>query len=120
MIAKRDDGTWTPPSAMGTMGFGWGAVIGGDITNYLIVLNTEEAVKVFAQKRSVNLGAELDVAVGPGRCANGSLNTDSSGRIVPAYAYAHSKGLFVGITLEGSVGKFYNVDCCKLDSKVFK
>lgn len=106
IIAKRRDGTWTPPSAIGTLGIGWGAMIGGDITTYLIVLNTENAVKVFAQKRSVNLGAELGVTVGPlGRCANGNINADSSGRIVPAYAYAHSKGLFAGISFEGSIGK---------------
>ena len=58
----------------------------------------------FAQKRSINLGAELDVAVGPlGRGANGNLSAHPSG-IVPAYAYAHSKGLFAGISFEGSIG----------------
>jgi len=104
IIAKRRDGTWTPPTAIGTLGMGWGALIGGDITNYLIVLNTEQAVKAFAQNRSVSLGAELDVAVGPlGRGANGNLNAGSTGKIAPAYSYAHSKGLFAGISLEGSI-----------------
>ncbi len=107
MIARREDESWTPPIALGTMGIGWGALIGGDITNYMIVLNTDQAVKIFAQKRSVNLGAELGVAVGPiGRAAGGNLNAGAAGAMpAPAYAYAHSKGLFAGISFEGSIGE---------------
>ncbi len=43
MVARRRDGSWTPPVALGTVGVGWGALIGGDITNYLVVLTTERA-----------------------------------------------------------------------------
>ena len=107
LIARRDDESWTPPVALGTVGIGWGALIGGGITNYMIVLNTERAVKVFAQKRSVNLGAELGVAVGPvGRAAGGNVNAGTAAMPAPAYAYAHSKGLFVGISFEGSISEF--------------
>jgi lipid-binding SYLF domain-containing protein len=106
MIAKREDGGWTPPVALGIVGAGWGAVIGGDITNYMIVLNTERAVKIFAQSRSVNLGSELSVAIGPiGRSATANVNATARIAPAPAYAYAHSKGLFLGITIEGSIGK---------------
>jgi len=103
LIARRENGSWSPPSAVGTVGMGYGAQIGGDITSYLIVLTTEKAVAAFASRGSVNLGAELGVAVGPvGRSATGNLNAGNGG-IAPAYSYAHSKGLFVGISLEGSV-----------------
>lgn len=103
IIAKRKNG-WTPPSAIGTFGMGWGALIGGDITDYLIVLNTEKAVKAFCAG-TVNLGAELGVSMGPiGRSASSHLNADKSSRsVVPAYAYAHSKGLFAGISLESGI-----------------
>ena len=108
MIARTRDGSWTPPVALDTVGVGWGALIGGDITNYLIVLNTNRAVQTFAQKSSVNLGAELGVAVGPlGRVATGNVNAGSGGLVAPAYAYAHSKGLFAGISFEGSIGKYH-------------
>ena len=54
----------------------------------------------------MNLGAELGVAVGPlGRAATGNLNAGPGGMPAPAYAYAHSKGLFAGISVEGSIGK---------------
>lgn len=105
VIGKREDGSWTPPVALGIVGVGWGAIIGGDITNYMIVLNTERAVRIFAQKRSVNLGSELSVAIGPiGRTATANMNaTAVKIAPAPAYAYAHSKGLFAGISFESSV-----------------
>lgn len=103
IIAKRDNGSWSPPSAVGTIGMGYGAQIGGDITNYIIVLTTAKSIAAFASRGTVNLGAELGVAVGPiGRSAMGNLNAGDTG-IAAAYCYAHSKGLFFGISLEGSV-----------------
>jgi lipid-binding SYLF domain-containing protein len=103
IIARRDNGSWSPPSAVGTVGLGYGAQIGGDITNYIIVLTTAKSIAAFASRGTVNLGAELGVAVGPlGRSAMGNLNAGETG-IAAAYCYAHSKGLFFGISLEGSV-----------------
>jgi lipid-binding SYLF domain-containing protein len=120
---------WSAPCAIKTMGMGWGAQIGGDITHYLLVLTTDEAVQSIVSKSSssIQLGAELDVAAGPlgGRAAQSHLSTstpsvkatESVGRtktnhgdgswsdygIHPAYSYAHSHGLFVGLSLEGSI-----------------
>jgi len=104
---------WSAPSAVGTIGMGYGALLGGDITNYLIVLTTEKAVQAFGNRNgTVNLGGEVGVSVGPlGRSATGNVTTTSvsdgggggGGGLSPAYAYAHSKGFFVGISLEGSI-----------------
>jgi lipid-binding SYLF domain-containing protein len=106
VIARRPDGSWSPPSAIGTVGVGWGALIGGDITDYLLVLNTDGAVRSFGgtgTSGTVNLGAELGVAMGPvGRSATGNVQASDEG-VHPVYAYAHSKGLFVGMSFEGSV-----------------
>ena len=100
VISKLEGGGWSAPSAIGTVGIGWGAQIGGDITHYLVVLTSLQAVKTLTGDSSVNLGAELGVAVGPiGRGARIS----SSASLQPAYAYAHSQGFFVGMSLEGSV-----------------
>lgn len=103
IVARRENGNWSPPSAIGTFGMGYGPQIGGDITSYIIVLTTLKAVAAFASRGTLNLGAELGVAVGPvGRSAMGNLNAGDTG-IAAAYCYAHSKGFFVGISLEGSV-----------------
>ena len=103
VIARSPDGGWSAPSAVGTVGIGWGAQIGADLTSYLIILNNDDAVKAFSSKGSINIGAELVVAVGLfGRGATGNVNAGDGG-IAPAYAYAHSKGFFAGISLEGSI-----------------
>ena len=102
VVARKPDGTWSAPSALGTVGLGWGAQIGGDITHYLIVLTSRDAVDSLTASSSVTLGAELGVAVGPvGRGATSHIS--SSSLLKPAYAYAHSQGLFAGISLEGSI-----------------
>mmetsp|Transcript_15266 Transcript_15266/g.22103 ORF Transcript_15266/g.22103 Transcript_15266/m.22103 type:complete len:395 (+) Transcript_15266:1-1185(+) len=104
VIAKRPDGSWSAPAAMGTVALGWGAQIGGDITHYCIVLTNKNAVETLCHNASVTLGAELGVAAGPlGRSANSHIS--SSSVLQPAYAYAHSHGLFAGISLEGGVFK---------------
>ena len=99
---------WSAPCAIGTVGLGWGALVGGDVTNYLVVLTTTQAVHDLVATSSVSLGAELGVAVGPvGRNAHSHLQT-GDWTLHPAYAYAHSQGLFVGMSLEGSVIKVRN------------
>lgn len=94
---------WSAPCAIGTIGMGWGAQLGADCTHYLIVLTTTKAVQDLCNATSLQLGGEMSVAVGPiGRGANSHLTT-GDWTLHPAYAYAHSQGLFVGMSLEGSV-----------------
>ncbi|CAK4370705.1 unnamed protein product [Aphanomyces euteiches] len=90
VLSKLPDGSWSAPSAIGTAGIGWGAQIGGEVTDFVIILNTRSAVDTFCAQGQVNLGAELGVAAGPlGRVAAGSMEAGI--------------GLFIGISLEGSV-----------------
>lgn len=108
LVSRMDDDAsgnvrWSAPCAIGTVGMGWGALAGADVTHYLVVLTTTKAVQDMCSGKSVQLGAEMGVAVGPiGRGANSHLAT-GDWTLHPAYAYAHSTGLFVGISLEGSV-----------------
>jgi Las17-binding protein actin regulator len=82
---------------------GWGALVGGDVTHYLVVLTSRKATMDLVSSTRLQLGAELGVAVGPvGRGANSHLQT-GDWTVHPAYAYAISHGLFVGMSLEGSV-----------------
>lgn len=102
LIARIDENQWSAPCALGTVGMGWGMLAGGDITHYLVVLTTTEAVDALLCG-TVQLGAELGVAVGPiGRGATSQIAA-GDWSIHPAYSYAHSQGFFVGLSLEGSV-----------------
>ncbi|KAJ3130631.1 hypothetical protein HK100_007812 [Physocladia obscura] len=101
VVARLEDGSWSAPSAIGTAGFGAGGQIGVEITDFVIILNTADAVKAFSHGGNVTLGGNLSVAAGPiGR------NAEASGSVLnlaPIYSYSVTKGLFVGISLEGSV-----------------
>ncbi|TYZ69304.1 hypothetical protein PybrP1_003932 [[Pythium] brassicae (nom. inval.)] len=102
VLSKLADGSWSAPSAIGTVGLGGGFEIGGEIVEVVIVLGSPGAVEVF-HKPQVNLGAGLDIAVGPyGRSATAAAAL-STNRLHANYSYSHSRGLYAGISLQGSV-----------------
>jgi hypothetical protein len=61
----RDPRPWSAPSAIGTVGLSWGAIIGFDLTDYVIILNTASAVEAFCSSAQVTLGGGLEIAMGP-------------------------------------------------------
>ncbi|KAF9015460.1 hypothetical protein BDQ17DRAFT_1269300 [Cyathus striatus] len=104
VIAKLDDGSWSAPSAIGTAGVGFGGQAGAEMTDFLVVLNSRAAVRSFMAAGSLTLGGNMSIALGPlGRNgeATGALNT--SGRVAAMYSYSKTRGLFGGVSLEGSV-----------------
>jgi lipid-binding SYLF domain-containing protein len=104
VIARLHDGSWSAPSAIGTAGMGFGGQAGAEMTEFLVVLNSQAAVQSFMSAGSLTLGGNMSIAVGPlGRNgeASGSLNT--KGRVAAMYSYSKTKGLFGGISIEGSV-----------------
>lgn len=103
VLRRLSDNSWSAPSAIGMSGAGWGFQVGGEITDVLIILNTEAAVDVFTSQTQVSLGTALGVSLGPiGRSAGTEIHAGDTG-ISAAYSYAHSKGLFVGVSLEAAV-----------------
>ncbi|KAL1667268.1 hypothetical protein GGF50DRAFT_125033 [Schizophyllum commune] len=102
VIARLDNGSWSAPSAIGTAGVGFGSQAGAEVTDFLIVLNTRS--KSFMAAGSLTLGGNMSIALGPlGRNgeALGSLNT--KGKMAAMYSYSKTRGLFGGLSLEGSV-----------------
>jgi len=98
VVARTKDG-WSGPSAIGTGGAGFGFQIGAQISEFVIILNTDEAVKAFARGGNVALGTDLSVAAGP-------IGRNVEAAVLPlaaVYTYSRSQGLFAGISLEGTV-----------------
>ena len=100
VVVARNRNGWSSPAFIRTGGIGFGAQIGANITEFVLVLNTPEAVQAFAREANVKLGGELSVAAGPvGRSAEASTDALMGAKIL---AYSRAKGLFAGATLEGA------------------
>jgi len=99
VVVARTRKGWSGPSAIGTGGAGFGLQIGAEVTEFVFVLNTPEAVRSFSQGGNVQLGADVSVAAGPvGRTAEVGVTP-----VAAIYTYSRSQGLFAGVSLEGTV-----------------
>jgi lipid-binding SYLF domain-containing protein len=103
IVARLPDGTWSAPSAIATVGGGFGGQIGFELTDFVFILNDASAVRTFSQAGSVTLGGNVSIAAGPvGRNAEAAGAASLKG-VAGIFAYSKTKGLFAGISLEGSV-----------------
>lgn len=119
IVARLPDGSWSAPSAIVTAGAGVGGQVGAELTDFVFILNTQAAVDSFAQFGSITLGANVSVAAGPlGRNAEGGGTASFKGAAA-IFSYSKTKGLFAGVSLEGSAiverreanRKFYGNTC---------
>ncbi|MFQ5929548.1 MAG: lipid-binding SYLF domain-containing protein [Acidobacteriota bacterium] len=117
---RNNRGNWSPPAFMKLSGGSFGLQIGGQSSDLVLFLMSEKSSKALL-KSKFTLGGDASVSAGPvGRTVEG--NTDVTFR-AEIYAYARSKGLFAGISLEGAklgsdgtaIRKFYGSE---IDPKV--
>ncbi|KAK4050249.1 hypothetical protein OIV83_003570 [Microbotryomycetes sp. JL201] len=101
VIARLDDGTWSAPSCIATGGVGFGLQAGADLSEFVVVLNSSDAVAAFAKGGNVTIGGQLTAAAGP-IGVGGAVNTALT-KPAPMFTYSKSKGLFAGVSLEGTV-----------------
>jgi len=101
VIARLPDGSWSAPSCIATGGLGWGLQIGADITDFVIVLNSEDAVRAFSLGGNVTIGGGISATAGP--IGTGGSVQASLAHPAPMFSYSKSKGLFAGLSLEGTV-----------------
>jgi len=102
MLCRRGEdfkGPWGAPTMMALEGGSFGLQIGGEATDFvLLVMNDRGARGILASK--VKLGGDASVAAGPvGRDA--SADTDATLR-AEILSYSRARGLFAGVSLEGS------------------
>ena len=96
---SKFNGPWGAPAMYALEGGSIGLQLGGEATDLvLLVMNERGADSILNSK--VKLGADASAAAGPkGRDA--SANTDAYMR-AEILSYSRSRGLFAGISLEGS------------------
>lgn len=69
----------------------------------MFILNDAAAVRAFAQQASITLGGNVSIAAGPvGRNAEAAGAASLKG-VAGVFSYSKTKGLFAGVSLEGSV-----------------
>jgi lipid-binding SYLF domain-containing protein len=92
-------GSWGPPAMYALEGISIGFQLGGQATDFvLLVMNPKGARSLLSSK--VKLGADASAAAGPkGRTAEGATDVVMSAEIL---SYSRNKGLFAGVSLEGS------------------
>src|SRR6266702_4742363 len=99
VVVARTQHGWSGPSAIGTGGAGFGFQIGAEVTEFMMVLNTDAAVQAFSRDVNITLGGDISVAAGPiGRNAEIAVTP-----VAAIYTYSRSQGAFAGISLEGTV-----------------
>src|SRR5215467_14652607 len=96
---KDFKGKWGAPTMMALEGGSAGLQLGGQATDFvLLLMNERSASSILTSK--VKLGADASAAAGPvGRDA--SAATDATMR-ADILSYSRARGLFAGISLEGS------------------
>ncbi len=96
---KNHSGPWSAPAFMALEGGNIGLQLGGQATDFvLLVMNDRGADSVLTSK--VKLGADAAAAAGPkGRDAAAATDIILRAEIL---SYSRSRGLFAGVSLEGS------------------
>jgi len=129
LISMRDDesGRWIPPSFIEIGGGSFGLQAGIQSTDLVLVFRDRKAVHSLLRGK-LTLNGDASAAAGPwGREAQAGVDIGMSSGIL---AYSHAKGLFAGISLDGSTitiddtanhkvyGKYINGDEILMDRRV--
>ena len=99
MSCRNDLGVWSPPAFIKLTGGSFGLQAGGQVTDLVSFFMTERGARSLVESKFI-VGGDVTVAAGPvGRAA--AANTDIMLK-AEVYAYARSRGLFAGVSVEGA------------------
>ena len=100
LILRHEKGKWYGPSFYNIGGGSFGFQIGAQQISLILAVINEKGVNAFMSSKT-KLGGDVGVAAGPlGRRAEAATDAQVKASI---YSYSMAKGLFAGVSLEGSV-----------------
>ena len=100
IISRRTSTGWSAPAFFKIGGGSFGAQIGGQKIDYIMLIMNEGGLKGLLEDK-FELGGEASVAAGPvGRSASATTNPTLDAGIL---SYSRTKGLFAGVALKGAV-----------------
>jgi lipid-binding SYLF domain-containing protein len=96
---KTFHGPWGAPTMMALEGGSFGLQLGGQATDFvLLLMNSRSASSILTSK--VKLGGDASAAAGPvGRDASAETDVNMRAEVL---SYSRARGLFAGVSLEGS------------------
>ncbi len=97
LLARNKSGGWNGPAFYTIAGISFGLLAGAQVAETIIVVRTERGLNRLLNT-SVKLGADVSVAAGPVGSGIGSANI-----IADLVVLSRSKGLYGGLSLDGSV-----------------
>lgn len=99
VVVRLPDESWSAPSAIGLGGLGFGGLFGAELTDFVFVLYTDEAVTKFTQSGFLHLGLNLSLAFGVGRSAESGGIAGAKG-VSGFYSFSKTRGLYGGVSGE--------------------
>jgi lipid-binding SYLF domain-containing protein len=98
VVCKTPTG-WSNPVFLDLGGVSWGAQIGVESADYVLLFMTSDGVHKLLDDK-VKLGASASIAAGPvGRHASAATNLRLDSQIL---SYSRTKGVFAGVSLDGA------------------
>lgn len=101
LLGRKADGTWSPPSGIMMHTVGVGFLVGVDIYDCVIVINSQKALEAFQSVRCT-LGGEISAVAGPAG-VGGIIDTELHKRQSPLFTYIKSRGFYAGLQLDGTI-----------------
>ena len=99
LSARQTDSDWSAPAFLTLTGASFGAQIGGQAIDLILVIMNERGLDQLLSNQ-FKLGVDASVAAGPlGRDAEASTDLQMRAQIL---SYSRTRGLFAGVTLKGS------------------
>jgi SH3 domain-containing YSC84-like protein 1 len=99
VIIRQPDGSWRAPVFVTITGGSIGWQVGAQATDFVLVFKSQKSVEGLMRGK-FTLGADAAIAAGPvGRRAGAATDSELKAEI---YSYSRSRGLFAGVSLEGS------------------
>ncbi|TVY26203.1 SH3 domain-containing protein [Lachnellula hyalina] len=103
LIARKEDGEWSPPSGILLHTAGLGFLVGVDIYDCVVVINNRKALDSFTKIRAT-IGGEISAVAGPAG-VGGVLENDGKWKQAnrPVFTYLKSRGFYAGVQVDGTV-----------------
>jgi lipid-binding SYLF domain-containing protein len=97
---RNEDGSWGTPAFIDIGGGSFGLQIGVEATDLILVFTKPEGLREML-KDNLKLGVDAAAVAGPvGRHVGAGSNVTFDS---PIYAYSRNKGVFAGVSVDGSV-----------------